>query len=118
MRVALHLRSQSIEWLLTDEIVGSDTPRGTEPMLEVLATGRPPRHACSPEAGSWGSGLGRGQVGTLLLGGMPRTDQSGGAQADGTVASRGTSPGLRVVRQPTPADDSVVDVTALRPTGR
>lgn len=55
------------------------------------------------------------QVGTLLLGGMSRTELSVPAKGDGTVASRGTSPRIHVVRLPQPAGVVVANVTALRP---
>ena len=55
------------------------------------------------------------QVGTLLLGGKSRTEHSVPAKADGTVASRVTSPRIHVVRLPRQSDVPVTNVTALRP---
>jgi hypothetical protein len=54
------------------------------------------------------------QVGTLLLGGKSRTEHSVPVKADGTVASKVTSPRIHVVRLPRPADSRVTNVTALR----
>jgi len=54
------------------------------------------------------------QVGTLLLGGKPRT-VSVPAKADSTAASKGASPRIHVVRLPRPSGATATTVTALRP---
>jgi len=53
------------------------------------------------------------KVGTLLLGGMPRT-VTVPAKADRTVASNETPPRIHVVRLPAKADAPVAEVTVLR----
>jgi hypothetical protein len=55
------------------------------------------------------------QVGTLLLGGKPRTEISVPAKVDRTVASSEASPRIHIVRLPQPVGASVTNVTALRP---
>jgi hypothetical protein len=64
--------------------------------------------------GRGGPGSTEDQVGTLLLGGKPRTD-SVPAKVDRTVASSRTSPRIHIVRLPHYVDAPVTNVTALRP---
>jgi hypothetical protein len=86
----------------------------TDSMAEVLAHACPRRHAVLTEHESWGFELDvKYRVGTLLLGGKPRT-VSVPAEADRTVASAETSPRIRIVRLPQAADAPVATVTALR----
>ena len=52
-------------------------------------------------------------MGTLLLGGKPRTASSVPAKVGGTVASGKTSPRIHIVRLPQRTDVPVTTVTAL-----
>ena len=91
------------------------TPVFTDSTAAVLAISLSGMHASFHRARVVGARVQqKDQVGTLLLGGKPRTASSVPAKVDRTVASSRTSPRIHIVRLPQPVDVPVTNVTALQ----